>query len=421
MYSLWKKKPIHTVGQSELCVVCKGARLLCGKPSCPLMVRAYSLLRATSFIKGSTIEGCSPPSVFVGRIGYPKVYFGPLVPPVTENTAIFDFPEVWFGKPFEEIVGFRSLLVRGKYLVHVRKFEEARAVTEAVRGLAFSSKDTYAELHLKKEPRGFLTLSPEAAPYGPSAIMQSLKVNNTSWDHRIERAYYDEDLKAVPAVCELYQNGVPVSKIQRAFSIGAFGLKDNRCLVPTRWSITAIDDMVSKSLLKSIRRAPTINEYRVYKSDYLDNKFGVLMLPDVWSFEVLESWSHGSLWNPYAYAVLSGDRESYSGRTTYAGNVGGAYYAARLGVCERLHREGRQAATVVFREIQPGYIIPLGVWQIRENVRNAMRSEPAKFGSLEQALQYATSGFKTPLPQWLKASQIVRQSKIQKKLLSFLK
>lgn len=357
----------------------------------------------------------------MGRIGYPKVYFGPLVPPVTENTAIFDFPEAWFGKPLEELVGFRSLLVRGKHLVHVRRFEEARIVTEAVRDLAFSSKDTYAELRLKKEPRGFLTLNPEAAPYGPSAVMQSLRVNNTSWDPRVEQAYYNDDLKAVPAVCGLYQEGVPVSKIQRAFSIGAFGLKDNRRLVPTRWSITAIDDMVSKSLLKSIRRAPLINEYRVYKSDYLDNRFGILMLPDAWSFEVLESWSHGSLWNPYPYAILAGDQEGYSGRTAYAGNVGGSYYAARLGICELLYRECRQAAVVVFREIQPGYIVPLGVWQVRENVRNAMRSEPAKFGGLDQALAYATSSFKTPLQQWLNASQMVRQSKIQKKLLPFLK
>jgi hypothetical protein len=145
------------------------------------------------------------------------------------------------------------------------------------------------------------------------------------------------------------------------------------------------------------------------------------MLPDVWSFEVLESWRCGSLWNPYAYAVLSGDREGYFGRTTYAENVGGAYYAARLGVCELLNKERRQAATVVFREIRPGYIIPLGVWQIRENVRNALRSEPAKFSSLEPALQYATSDFQTPLPQWTKTSQIIQQSKIQKKLHLFLK
>ena len=115
------RKQEVSVKSEKLCVACKGTKLLCGKTSCPLIIRAYSLLRATSFIKGSVIEGSSPLSVFVGSAGYPKVYFGPMVPPITKNTAIFDFPEAWFGKTLEELVNFRSLLVRGKRLVLKRK------------------------------------------------------------------------------------------------------------------------------------------------------------------------------------------------------------------------------------------------------------------------------------------------------------
>jgi len=54
-----------------LCVVCKGSKFLCGKTRCPLMVRLNSYFRTMPLIEGTDVDGASPPSVFVGRIGYP--------------------------------------------------------------------------------------------------------------------------------------------------------------------------------------------------------------------------------------------------------------------------------------------------------------------------------------------------------------
>ena len=59
------------------------------------------------------ISGSSPPSVFVGSYGYPKVGVGPMVPPIHGDTSVFDIPEQWVGKSLEEIVNFRLNLVRG--------------------------------------------------------------------------------------------------------------------------------------------------------------------------------------------------------------------------------------------------------------------------------------------------------------------
>ena len=108
-----------------LCVACKGSKFLCGKTRCPLVVRLKSYFRTMPLISGMDMDGASPPGVFIGRIGYPYVYAGPLVPPVHEDTGLFDLPEFWFGKTMDEIVGFRSMLVRGKHRVHVKRFEEA--------------------------------------------------------------------------------------------------------------------------------------------------------------------------------------------------------------------------------------------------------------------------------------------------------
>ena len=49
---------------------------------------------------------------------------------------------------------------------------------------------------------------------------------------------------------KLYNSGIEISKIQKCFSIGMLGKK--RKLVPTKWSITATDDIISKSIVEEI-------------------------------------------------------------------------------------------------------------------------------------------------------------------------
>ncbi|NHJ31301.1 MAG: hypothetical protein FK732_00420, partial [Asgard group archaeon] len=74
--------------------------MLCGKKSCPLIARIRSYLKIKPLYDRDALEGASPPGVFVGRIGYPHVYAGPLVPPEQGDTRHLDVPEDWFGKSF---------------------------------------------------------------------------------------------------------------------------------------------------------------------------------------------------------------------------------------------------------------------------------------------------------------------------------
>lgn len=404
---------------SGLCVVCKGSKLLCGKTRCPILVKVNYFLKSVPLMQSEDIDGSSPPSVFVGRIGYPNVYAGPLVPPVREDTTLYDLPEFWFGKSIDDIVAFRSMLVRGKHRVHVQRFEEGGRIMEKTRELALAVNSVDVELILKKKPRGHLLLDDEVQPFGPSAPIRELYVGNARWDHHIEKAYSDTDLKAALAVQELYTKGVLVTKIQRAFSVGAFGLKTNRRLVPTRWSITAVDSILSKELMEKVRTFPEINEYRVYESRYLDNLFEVIMIPSGWSYEAIEAWYPGTVWNPSGRnVVMFGDWEDYEGRTTYA-EIGGCYYAARLAVCELLTKEKRQATAIVLREAHPGYIMPVGVWQVRENVRNAMRQKPFTFNTLDEVLRFIAGRFQIPLQRWIMRSKLLKDALFQKKITDF--
>src|SRR5207249_8313855 len=73
---------------SGLCIQCRGAKLLCGKSRCPILVRWDSMTKTAPMIDRFELDGASPPGVFVGRFGYPKVFVGPLVPPIHGDTQI---------------------------------------------------------------------------------------------------------------------------------------------------------------------------------------------------------------------------------------------------------------------------------------------------------------------------------------------
>lgn len=415
------KNQIETRKSSnELCIICKGARLLCGKTSCPLLLRINQFLKTISFISNTEISGVSPPSVFIGRIGYPHVYAGPLVPPIHEDTSLFDSPEKWFGKTIDQIVGFRSLLIRGKKRVHVKKFQEAGKIFEKTIELALAKQCVETDIKFTSKPKGSIFLDNNAQPFGPSAIIKKIHVGNTNFDNRLEKAYYDTDLKSTQAVMELYQQGVRVTKIQKALSVGALGIKKKRRLVPTRWSITAVDDIISKQLVNKVKRYSEINEFRVYESKYLDNIFQILMIPSAWSYESMEAWYPGTIWNQNGEkTVIFSDFENYHGKKEYA-KIGGCYYSARLAICEQLVKEKRQATVIVLREIHPGYIMPIGVWQVRENVRNAMKQKPQKFNTFNQCLVYIGNKLSIPLSKWIIQSELLKRWRYQRRLSEFI-
>jgi hypothetical protein len=398
------------------CVICKGSRNLCGKDRCPLMIKFYSHNRTKRLIDTLDLAGMSPPGIFVGRYGYPKVDVGPLVPPVMGDTSLMDTPEMWVGRSIDEIVDFRFGLVRGKHRIDATDFDKFGRIVDYTRDLALSNNPLEVEAKFQKKPSGRLVLDDEVQPFGPSARLKDLTIGNPRYDHRVEKAFYDTDLKATEAVRLLYQNDVLVSKIQKAFSVGAFGLGKNRRFVPTRWSITAVDDMLGKDLLKTTKRNPLIEEWRVYDWEQLDNRWSILLMPTSWRYELIEAWYPNTAWNPLGQQIdIISSHEFFEGRKDYA-EIGGCYYAARLAVNELLTAERRQAGVVIFREAHPGYVMPVGVWNVRENVRAALKTAPHRFETLNEALQHVTSRMDIDLETWIRHSGILTDMMTQRRL-----
>src|SRR5438093_182861 len=156
---------------SGLCVRCRAAKLLCGKPRCPILVQYDSMMKTKPLIDDTALDGSSPPGVFVGRFGYPKVFVGPLIPPVHGDTEVLDTPEEWIGRSLEEIVGFRSQLVRGMHRTHVLDVAGGGKVMDLTRELALSSTSTDVEAEFARKPRGRLVLDEDVQPFGPAAPM----------------------------------------------------------------------------------------------------------------------------------------------------------------------------------------------------------------------------------------------------------
>ena len=353
-----------------------------------------------NLFSSSSLSGSSPPSVFVGSYGYPKVLVGPMVPPIHGNTGILDIPEQWTGKSIEEIVNFRLKLIRGIQKVSIEQ-SEGRFI-ESLQELAMSTKPTDSEIQFQKDTIPTATIDGENAPFGPIGEIKNAKFSSSSSDNKIEKVYYDKDLKAADAVLNLYNSGIEISKIQKCFSIGMLGKQ--RKLVPTRWSITATDDIVSKSLVSQILEYELIDSCRVFSYDHLGNLFSVILFPHRWIFEMQEAWHDG---NSIGFGA---DREDANG-ITHPPAIAGAYFAAKLGVVEYLERKKIQAGVLVLREIRPEYAVPVGVWQIREAIRNAMKWEPYIAENLDDGINFASKRMSVSKPEWLSKGMLLNMLK----------
>ena len=418
----FNQKKILNIPKQEstsLCALCRGTKLLCGKSRCPVLIKFHSRDKVTPLIDKLRIGGSSPPSVFIGRIGYPKIAIGPMIPPIIGDTSLIDTPELWLDRSLDDIVDFRSMLIRGKHIVNVYDVESSNKIIEHTRELALSKNSIFADALFEKKPRGKIAFYDESQPHGPSAPLKKFEISNPKYEQRIEKAFYDTDLKSRDAILGLYNDGVNISKIQRAFSVGAFGIKKLRRFVPTRWSITAVDSNIGEAMMKNTKTYSWINEFRVYYHNQFDNRWAILMMPSEWQYELIEAWYPNTTWNPYGRSIsIFNSYEFYKGRTIYA-EIGGCYYAARLAVNEVLNKENRQAGVVVLREAHPGYIMPIGVWNVRESVRKALKEEFRKFESLNQALIYISNKMDIPLQRWIRNSAILKNQLYQKRLEDF--
>jgi len=395
----------------------------CGKGKCPVCARNNAIFRVKNLLEKEEFasDAVAP---FVGRFGYPNVNVGILAPPQQDKEAwLYDAPKHWAAENFEipRIVDFRSSLLNSRYNIDIKKKIK---LLELSQDIAMSSSPVDVDILLMEKPKFRLNLNSYMAPTGPNARLKKASLTENPKIHtKVYKVFEDIDLKANEAVNYLYENNFDENFLSKILSVGTLGLKKGRKLVPTRWSITATDDIIGKNLINEIKNYNEISSYCSFFGSYLGNYYLILMFPEIWSYELFETYVPSN-WNFSKALRYSTDYESYDGRKNYAGTTAGGYYTVRLAILEKLKQMKKQASVLALRFITDEYAMPLGVWVTREAARKAMNGKPIEFSSRELMLEYARKlvkrRFNYNADYLLGASRLLKSIKQQKKLAQFV-
>ncbi len=363
------------------------------------------------------------PTPFVGRFGYPYVNVGLLTPVAPDDdVAHYDAPRFWGASalPIPRVVDYRSALVNSRFTADIRSGER---ILNIVKEVGMASRPVDLEIGLKDKPSFSFHVDMTAAPHGPSAVLDRVHItSNPKVDTKVDKVVSDTDWKAVDAMNYLYEHEFDENFLSRMLSVGNVGIKANRRLVPTRWSITAVDDSLGKRRIMQVKDFEPA-DYQVYVGGYLGNYYIILFYPEPWSYELFESYIPAGVEFMRSPPDFATDFEPYEGRKEYAKNTVGGYYAARLPILDRLHAAKRQASVLALRFITDEYAIHLGVWVVREATRNAMLAKPLVFSSRELMEKYVTAlllkRFGVNAQHFFTASILLRRLSTQRKLSAF--
>jgi len=407
------------------CIKCKGRNPAnCGRTFCPIIAKSEAMFKVKDQLNKEDFYGASP-APFVGRFGYPEINVGILSPPEQKEDAwLHDAPLHWSREEFNipQIIDLRSALINSRFKANVKeKSDRLLGITQEV-GMA--SKPVDIEVNLKKKPFFRLNTDAHMAPMGPNADLKKIEITSNPKIHtKVEKVVSDTDLKSVDGLNYLYNKGFDENFLSKLLSVGTLGFKDRRKLVPTRWSITATDDTLSKSMMPEIHQYPE-SDYLAFFGSYLGNYYLILFFSEFWSYELFESYLPKAGWNLTNKMDYTTDYEGFFGRKYYAENCVGGYYTVRLAIAEKMKKIKRQASVLALRFITGEYAVPLGVWVTREAARKTLNNKPIRFSDKKLMLTYAKNlikkKFGVDIGFLLKDSFLLKELGKQKKLSVFM-
>ena len=346
--------------------------------------------------KISELDTNSPPSVFVGsKLKYPSVNVGILSPVERdENAWVYDDAKYWAGNNFSirDVMSLRDNLLNSRFQSKVTASRSSGPDNKFIgiaQEIALASKAVDVEIELANKVGPGMKKDRVLMPQGMRGQLKKARITSNVKIHKKLDKVVNDELKAVAGIDYLYKNNFDEYTLSKILSVGVLGLKKNKKLVPTRWSITATDDMLGKSLLERVRSYKWIEDYELFLGEFMGNCYLIMMFPNVFSYELFELYLPGSSWNPGKEIKASTDMETYGGRKTYASATAGGYYAARLPILEYLDSVKRQATVLAIRIELPSYWASLGVWVVRESVRKALNNKKLKFRERSELIESA--------------------------------
>ncbi|MCA9477909.1 MAG: hypothetical protein KC535_02060 [Nanoarchaeota archaeon] len=323
----------------------------------------YAKLRPGSNFSGKV------PNLLIGTYGYPDVHVGSMV---GEQRSAKELVKQKL--TVQEIVEERQTVVNTRTQGHIK--QQFRYKEEA-QDIAKSKKAVETEIEIEKPLRLDTQFHERAMPHGPSAQLKSMEITeNPTIPRSVERITSDTDAKATTAMHELQKKGIDEYHMTKLLSAGTLGQEESRKLVPTKWSITAVDDTFGKKLQEEIADYDD-HSYTFFTGNYLGNYFFIIIQPGDFSFELVEIVLPHGIYNQGDELLITKDHEFQQGRKKYVEQTAGGYYASKLPTLEYFRKVKRQGRVTEFRVITPEYTTPLGVWVVREGVRLTLSTNSA--------------------------------------------
>ncbi len=372
----------------------------------------------------SKVNSISPPSIFIGsKLKYPLVNVGILSPLEKDEKAwLYDDAKYWADNNFgmKDVMKLRNSLLNSRFQTKVSDARMNKKFVEIAKDIAVSSKQVDVEIELNNRVMFGRDKDRVLTPNGLRAGLKKAEITgNVSVNKKVDKVMNDE-IKASEAMEFLYKNEINEYSLSKILSVGVMGLKKNKRLVPTRWSITATDDTLGKYVTERVKNYPWLEDYELLFGEFMGNQYLVLLFPNVWSYELFEFYLPKSSWNPSEEVKAATDSETFSGRKGYAFDTAGGYYAARLPVLEYLDSLKRQASALVLRIETPSYWAALGVWVVREAIRKALNNRVLKFDSREELINSVKKigkiKYDFDFSEALDRSKVLREKREQKNL-----
>lgn len=375
-------------------------------------------------------------NVFVSRFSYPNTSVSLLlgndnIQHKKQNYSLLSNPLLYRkeNKPINEILKDRKSILNSAF--ESRIFERSRRIND-MHEIVMARNPVDVEVDLTKNIINSNSLlydkqNVDMPITNYNDISKFKATSNVSLIKPVEKIYYDKDITLTDAFKTLNKQ-LEIYKLIDLFSSGALGKKLNKKLVPTRWGITASDDIASKQLVDEIRNFNFLNKIELYYSNYLGNHYLSILLPSSWSYELYEFGVKGIinkeinkpqiiLQNPHT------DYEGFYGRKEYAFNCAGGYYAVKYSLTKYLHERKKQASALIFRFIDESYYKPMGVWVCREASNFSYGKAIGFYDNYESALK-ALNDFSKQLgvlnlDNSIRGSLLLKEYKTQKTLRSY--
>ena len=355
------------------------------------------------------------PNMLIGSYNYPNINTGFLS---SNNVQDEDNPKEWSENPkisIKDIILKRQSLLNSRFKTDVKnpRFQDK------LKEVSLSQKSLDAEIFINGTKKREFSFNQDTLPHGPVSELKKIDIlENAKIPFHVQRAESDSDLRAHEAIETLNKRGIDEHFLTKIVSAGNLGLKTQRKIVPTRWSITMIDDTLGKKYIKQIE-TQEMHEVSFFRGNYLGNHYYCIIIPGPWSFELFETYTEG-LKNASQYQSAT-DHETAHGRKTYAHNTSGGYYASRIAALEYLAKVKKRGRVIIFRFITDEYWAPLGVWVVREATRKAFKKEPQTFETKEDVIKYcflrALKEFKININPLIRDSKIIKEAQTQRTLL----